>query len=148
MDEKLQQCKDETSMIEVLSNALSPQSKLQKEAKDWELSASYLRSILDLNGQISVGELAQKHCLSIRHFQRKFKQYYGISPKKFINIIRFKELYKSSVLQKKLPDSFLEYGYYDQTHFIKDFYKQLKVTPSKATEKDFLRLNDIAKRNL
>jgi len=137
----------EPDIIEAISNALSQQLKQQDDDQSWKIAESYFRTILEKKGQINVQELAQQHCLSIRHFQRKFKQYYGIPPKKIINIIRFKQLYKSSVLQKKMPDHFLDYGYYDQMHFIKDFYKQLGITPSKSTEKTFLQLNDMAKMN-
>lgn len=135
----------ESSIIECLSHALSHQIRQKSDDTSWQTAAAYVQTILDTDGQISVQELSQKHCLSVRHLERKFKAYYGISPKKFANIIRFKKLYKSSVLQKKLPDNFLEYGYYDQMHFIKDFYKQLRTTPSKAKEKAFQRQHDIAK---
>lgn len=147
LDQHLHSSQEEARMIELVNNTLCDKLKEQNEDESWQIAASYLRTILEMGGQISVQELAKTNCVSTRHFQRKFKQYYGISPKKFINIIRFKELYKSSVLQKKLPDNFLEFGYYDQMHFIKDFRKQLGITPSKATDQAFLRLNEMAKKN-
>lgn len=147
LNDQLHKSQEEVKIMELIANTLLLQVAQEPDGKSWKSAEAYLKSILEVGGQISVQQLAQQHCLSTRHFQRKFKEYCGISPKKFINIIRFKALYKSSVLQKKLPDNFLEYGYYDQMHFIKDFQKQLSITPSQAKEEAFLRLNDIAKRN-
>lgn len=147
LNDELQSINTSSEIVEFISEKLRYQIKQQHQDNTWKTAEAYLKTILSKDGQISVQELAQQHCLSIRHFQRKFKQYYGLSPKKMINIIRFKKLYKSSVLQKKMPEAFLEFGYYDQMHFIKDFQKQLGITPSKSTEKMFLKRNDMAKRN-
>lgn len=147
LDQKIQNCEEDKSIINLLSKTfLHEIEKLEKDDIN-ELAASFLSTILNVKGQISVHELAKAHCLSIRHFQRKFKDFFGISPKKFLNIIRFKHLYKSSVLQQKSPVNFLEYGYYDQMHFIKDFQKHLGVNPSKSTEKSFLQMNKMAQIN-
>jgi len=147
LDEKIQNCEGDESIIKLLAETLLHQiDKLENDQLN-ELAASFLATILNIKGQISVQELAKQHCLSIRHFQRKFKGFFGISPKKFLNIIRFKHLYKSSTLQQKLPANFLEYGYYDQMHFIKDFQKKLGVNPSKSVEKAFLQMNKMAQIN-
>jgi AraC-like DNA-binding protein len=138
---------NEEEVIQLISNCLksaldqNPISPTQKKAK------SFIKSILGVNGQITVKALAEKHFISVRHFQRLFKKYYGIAPKKFINIIRFKQLYKSTVLKEKIPDDFLDYGYYDQMHFIKDFKKQLGITPSHTQNEEFKKLNYMAKAN-
>lgn len=112
-----------------------------------KLAQAILTTILAKKGQISVQELAKTHYLSIRHLQRQFKLVFGLSPKKFINLIRFKQLYKDSVLQKKLPADFLDHGYYDQMHFIRDFKKQLAVNPSKSSDPEFQLLHWMARLN-
>ncbi len=147
LDRSLQQCQEETAAIDLLSETLHLQIGNLADGQWNELPSAFLKSILRVNGQISVRELAKEHCLSVRHFQRKFKSFFGISPKKFLNIIRFKHFYKASVIRPKSPANFLEYGYYDQMHFIKDFRKHLGITPSNRSEPAFLRLNQMAKRN-
>jgi len=147
LDEQIQNWEEDESIIKLLSETLLQQIEKLENDQLHELAASFLAAILNVKGQISVQELAKQHCLSTRHFQRKFKDFFGVSPKKFLNIIRFKHLYKSSILQQKLPANFLEYGYYDQMHFIKDFQKHLGVNPSKSAEKSFLQMNKMAQIN-
>ncbi|MEM8899169.1 MAG: helix-turn-helix transcriptional regulator [Bacteroidota bacterium] len=109
-----------------------------------ELATSLINFILSTKGQISVKKLAQQHALSVRHLQRKFKSFFGISPKKFISLIRFKHYYKHKVLKQQEQQHFLDYGYSDQMHFIRDFQKHLGVTPSKSEASAFLKLNEMA----
>lgn len=147
LDESLRHCSMESSIIDLLSKSLLQELSYLEEHPNDRLAAAFLASVLKVKGQISVQELAQQHYLSVRHFQRKFKNFFGVSPKKFLNIIRFKHLYKSSILQHQSPRNFLDYGYYDQMHFIKDFQKHLGVSPSKSLEPFFRQLNQMAKRN-
>lgn len=147
LDRQLQNCEEDALIVDILSETLLHQIEKVEDDQLNELASSFLSAILTVKGQISVQELAKQHCLSIRHFQRKFKGFFGVSPKKFLNIIRFKDLYKSSVLQQKIPENFLEYGYYDQMHFIKDFQKHLGINPSKSAEKAFLQMNKMAQIN-
>ena len=134
-------------MIQLISNCLKGELDQNPISPTQEKAKSFIKCILEVNGQITVKALAEKHFISVRHFQRLFKKYYGIAPKKFINIIRFKQLYKSSVLKEKMPNDFLGFGYYDQMHFIKDFKKQLGITPSHTLSETFKRLNYMAKTN-
>lgn len=147
LDFTLKSVVDENSIIKLLSETLLNQLKNRKSDDNDDLASYFLSSILKVNGQISIQELAQLHCLSIRHFQRKFKIFFGISPKKFLNIIRFKHFYKTNILQEKPALNYLNYGYYDQTHFIKDFRKNLGVIPSKSLNKAFQKLNKMAQVN-
>ncbi|MEM6806503.1 MAG: helix-turn-helix domain-containing protein [Bacteroidota bacterium] len=147
LDLKLQNCEEEEQIRDVLSHSLLQQTEQLKDRPKDDLPASVLSTILRLNGKISIQLLAAEHGLGVRHFQRKFKDYFGISPKKFLNIIRFKHLYKASILKEKKAIDFLDYGYYDQMHFIKDFRKHLGITPSKRIELNFLQMNQMAKIN-
>lgn len=115
--------------------------------REHQLAEAYLKSILETKGQLTVTGLARKHFISTRQLQRTFKRYLGITPKKFIAIIRFKQLYKESILQKRIPENFLDYGYYDQMHFIKDFRKQLGTSPTKAMDRELLKLHEMAAMN-
>lgn len=74
-------------------------------------------------GILPLSEVAANSCLSLRHFERKFKTAVGVSPKTFSKIIKFQ--YTCSYL-KNNPDLSLfsvafDCGYYDQAHLIKDF---------------------------
>jgi len=147
LDRQVQIFKEDEAIIDLLSKTFSHQIENLEKIENNTLASSFLTSILKINGNTTVKELAHQHHISVRHFQRKFKEYFGVSPKKFLNIIRFKHLYKSSILKQKPPVDFLDYGYYDQMHFIKDFQKHLGISPSKSGEPSFWELNIMAKIN-
>jgi len=147
LNKKLQTCQEVPMIIELLSETLENQLAKVKNNPKIKLATTYLNAVLAVNGQINVQALAQQHCLSIRQYQRNFKAFFGISPKKFLNIIRFKHFYKSSILQQKAPKDFLKFGYYDQMHFIKDFQKHLGINPSKSATPSFLQKNKMAQIN-
>ncbi len=148
LDRKLQECNDENLIINLLTDHLSIQLKDKKYQRKIALAASYLETVLALESVINIEELARKHFVSARQYQRNFKTFFGVSPKTFLNIIRFKQLYKASILQKRKPTNFLEYGYYDQMHFIKDFQKRLGINPSKSLNNQFIQMNEIARTSL
>lgn len=139
--------KSQEELTNLISKSLLSQIEQQDSKRSWQEAKMLLQPILKTKGQISVQALAKLCFLSVRQLQRKFKAFYGITPKKFINIIRFKHLYKGTVLQNGIPDDYLAHGYYDQMHFIKDYQKQLGITPSKTLEEAFQNRNRIARRS-
>ncbi|MFB5676833.1 DUF6597 domain-containing transcriptional factor [Paenibacillus terreus] len=74
-------------------------------------------------GNLSVKNLAEKLNFSERHLRRAFDRELGLSPKEMLGIVRFQsmlqDLYRRSY--SSLTDLALKYGYYDQSHFAKDF---------------------------
>ena len=50
---------------------------------------SVIADIKNYKGKISVNELAKRHLTTTKQLERNFKQYVGISPKEFINLVRF-----------------------------------------------------------
>lgn len=69
----------------------------------------------------NVGILADKYSLSVRQFERRFKEYSGFSPKLYTRIARFQSVLKEYGNKQPLTDIALRCGYYDQSHFIRDF---------------------------
>jgi AraC-like DNA-binding protein len=68
---------------------------------------------------------------------RIFNNRVGVSAKTFMKIIRFQNALKMINAKKtgKLVDIALEAGYYDQSHFIRDFYNFTGITPSEYIKK-------------
>ncbi|MCM4161220.1 AraC family transcriptional regulator [Antarcticibacterium flavum] len=90
-----------------------------------------LELILKSNGRISQRELIIKSAVSARHYRRIFKKVIGVSPKYYCKIIQLAtvfELLKNSEKQK-LHHLALDCGYYDQSHFIRDFQKLIGRSP-------------------
>ncbi|WP_342083714.1 helix-turn-helix domain-containing protein [Dyadobacter sp. OTU695] len=84
------------------------------------------------NGLIGVSTLAQNHCTTVRQLQRAFKEHIGLSPKEFLNVMRFKyamQLIKKSKRQSLL-DIALEAGYYDHAHLSNEIRRYTGVAPS------------------
>lgn len=94
---------------------------------------SYATScLLQSNGEISLKELQNDMQISERTFERKFKEYIGISPRLYARICRF----RSAMVQleasdyTKLTDIAYDNGYADQSHFIRTFQEFTGYTPS------------------
>lgn len=88
----------------------------------------------------SIAELSQKANLSLRQFERAFKRQFGITAKDFQKITRFQEVIKSLLLNKNSNylDTILKNGYFDQSHFIKEFKSLTEKTPLEYfTDKNF-----------
>ncbi len=75
--------------------------------------------------------LSQKACLSLRQFERNFKSQFGITAKEFQKITRFQNVVKKILLNKNPDylDIILDNGYFDQSHFIKEFKSLTDKTP-------------------
>jgi len=79
--------------------------------------------IFEEKGQTAITELLEEAPMSRRNFERKFLEEVGVSPKTFAKIRRFG--YTCSLMagdrNANLMDVLHRGGYYDQSHFIKDF---------------------------
>lgn len=75
--------------------------------------------------------------ISIRQLRRLFEFYIGDTAKGFSQIIRFQNILRLSPSVQSLRNSksFFDMGYYDQTHFIKDFKRFYGATPKQAFRK-------------
>ncbi len=115
----------------MLANDNFHRAQIMTEYFEHKLSKNYqtdkplfvlINYIIQMKGTICVEDLAAKHFLSSRQFERKFKTFSGFSPKLYTRIIRF----QSAINQygnkaKTLTDIAYDCGYYDQSHFIHDF---------------------------
>lgn len=89
--------------------------------------------IFNKKGRIRLLDILEKVPMSRRNFERKFLEEVGVSPKTYAKIRRFS--YTCSLMSGKrdvnLMDVLFEGGYYDQSHFIKDFKFFSGRTPRK-----------------
>ncbi|WP_299109871.1 helix-turn-helix transcriptional regulator [uncultured Tenacibaculum sp.] len=102
---------------------------LNHEPVNWN---SAIKNLYKNYNTITLHELAN-HCnLSYRQFERNFKQHFGITPKKFQRITRLQKTVKNVLLSKSKHylHTALDSGYYDQSHFIKEFKYFSGLTPS------------------
>lgn len=81
---------------------------------------------------LNVKYYARQTNMSIRNFQRKFKEQVGISPKLYTKNFRFNESLKQKIMHPEQSWTSIAYkcGYFDQMHLIKDFKAFTGFTPS------------------
>jgi Transcriptional regulator containing an amidase domain and an AraC-type DNA-binding HTH domain len=90
----------------------------------------------------SVKKLAEQHFLSLRQFERRFKEIAGFSPKMFLRISRFNSVLNKNFQHRSLVDIAYEAGYYDQSHFIHDFQQFSGHNPKEYFKVETLAASD------
>lgn len=89
------------------------------------------------NSQIEIEALCVQCDINIRQLQRLFKQYIGITAKSFMRLNRVRSV-KDKISNNaftSLTDLSCESGYFDQSHFIRDFKMLMEVTPSQYVKR-------------
>jgi AraC-like DNA-binding protein len=82
------------------------------------------------NIPVSVAELYERVRYSPRQCQRLFVQNFGLSPQLVLSILRFQYCLKVLTAGMAKPSDILNFtSYYDQSHYIKDFKRNLGLTP-------------------
>lgn len=120
LEEQVMTAATHPERVQLLSRFLL--RRLQRKEEHPTVAHIALRHILQQKGRLNVEELASEICLSTRQFERKFKEHCGFPPKLYTRIIRFQQAlaaYGSG--HKSLTDIGYDCGYYDQSHFIREF---------------------------
>ncbi len=83
-------------------------------------------------GALRVDQLAAQLHVSRQHLAAQFRQQVGISPKLFARISRFRAVnnaLKTLPAQADWAQVALQYGYFDQSHLIRDFQDFARASP-------------------
>ena len=88
-----------------------------------DLPGRLAKTIVERHGQISVSELGASFGLGERRLERTFQRFIGLSPKIFARIVRFQNVVRriERAESTSLLDTALDFGYYDQSHMIREF---------------------------
>lgn len=104
---------------------------LAQDRNDDDPVAREANRLRQMRGTVAIQDLAEAAGLSLRHFQRRFRDLTGLNPKLYARICRIGH----AVHRKELePDASwtalaLEAGYADQPHFIRDFKELTGIPP-------------------
>lgn len=93
--------------------------------------------ILQRKGQLVIADLEREVFLSQRRLEQLFRDQLGLSPKTYADIARFQSVLAADGQYATLGQLAQEAGYYDQSHFIRQFKKLSGRRPS-----DLLRQTD------
>lgn len=96
------------------------------------LGEQVIKQIIKQNGAINLQAAQEQVGISERSLERYFKEYIGLTPKFFCRIIRFSYIF-NLVNQGTINWSDVSFhsGFYDQSHFIKNFKEFTGEEPSK-----------------
>ncbi|MBX3289067.1 MAG: helix-turn-helix transcriptional regulator [Acidobacteria bacterium] len=129
LQERMLEAADNLTRVAVASEFLLSKLSSQKHGLPHIHHAAL--SILRSNGTASVSELAQTHGLSRRQFERKFKEFAGLSPKLYSRIARFQAATQFKFAGcRDLAEIAYSCGYYDQSHFSNEFREFSGYTPA------------------
>lgn len=91
-----------------------------------------VRDIAAARGVVGVAELGRRHGLSTRAMHRKFLEVVGIPPKHYAKIVQLNAVV--GALQagddQELSSLAMDHGYFDQSHFIRDFKRFVGASPT------------------
>jgi AraC-like DNA-binding protein len=97
--------------------------QIKSSLKQFNNNIRYAISQMYLNNKLSISNLALEVNMSKRNFERKFLDHVGLTPVFYNRIVRFQKAIRLLNRQNNLSYTELAYlaGYYDQSHFIRDF---------------------------
>lgn len=106
---------------------------LKKLSKPKRSILPIISGIQEAKGRLTVKTLAEKYFTTTRQLERAFNQQMGISPKEFINLVRYQTSFreiKNNAAQKSLLQIAFECGYYDHSHLTNEIKKYTGVAPA------------------
>lgn len=130
LEEQIILAPDNQSRYQILSSFL--ENQLCNSFSNHHPVLSAVRYVIHSGKVHTVKELSDTFNLSERQFERKFKEYSGFTPKKYMRIVRFSDTcdYYQHSDEKSLTEIAHECGYFDQSHFIKEFKSFSGYAPS------------------
>ncbi len=122
LEERLMNAEDVQHRIACISSFIYRKLKYQKTKISLPFAAC-LDRIIKSGGEITIEQIAQQSSFSIRSLERQFSSELGVSPKLYSRIVRFQRAIKlfENNLVKDFTDLSYYTGYYDQSHFIREF---------------------------
>lgn len=122
---------DDTERVRIAETFL--RERLPQPDENDRLIRTAVDLIIEDRDLTKVDDLVERMSVNKRKLQRLFSQYVGVSPKAVIQRYRLNDA-ADHLLTRPATDAArvaVEYGYFDQSHFIKDFKETVGKTPSR-----------------
>ncbi|WP_259065134.1 helix-turn-helix domain-containing protein [Mucilaginibacter sp. X4EP1] len=104
-------------------------ARLRYQKPDLLVAAS-IQKIHAAKGLLRMKQLADSLYISTDAFEKRFRKLVGTTPKQFAAIVRMNSVIAQGHLDEPLVNSALNAGFFDQSHFIKDFKTFTGQTPT------------------
>ena len=104
--------------------------------------------ILKNKGNIRIDKLAEQCFIGKRQLERLFYTRMDLSPKRFVDLIRYQNVWKGVLLNRDINELVFQLGYSDQSHLLRKFKNYHGITLPNAkifayrTEKIASQIND------
>lgn len=131
LEKSVLQAKNNESRVSIIDEFLL--NKLTSPDTINRIAKQSVALILQLNGKLSVDELAEQLNVNRRQLERNFESAIGLSPKQLSKIIKFQATLKQLSTKQFQSLTAIAYDghYYDQSHFIKDFKEFTGISPKR-----------------
>lgn len=140
LEEKIKLAVDNYQRIKMVFDFL--ETRLKNVRTEFSVLCSSINSISNSYQAVSVKKLASNNFLSVRQFERRFKEFSGFSPKQFLRIARFNSLLNKPFQNRHLAEIALDFGYYDESHFSHDFKRFSGFNPKEYFNPETLIATD------
>lgn len=103
---------------------------LSEPPEEWKILQELIRQ-LSTGAEVKIGALAEKYDWNYKRVERVFCKYTGFPPRTFMKILRFRyAVEKAAGAPETYTGAAHQMGYYDQSHFIRDFHRYASEKPS------------------
>ncbi|NAY91281.1 helix-turn-helix domain-containing protein [Muricauda sp. JGD-17] len=105
---------------------------------DYLLFVAIIEHIKEKKGEVRFDSLTSHFNLNYKKIERLFQHYLGVNPKTYIRIIRFNATIhlKNQLKELNLTQIGNEVGFFDQSHFIREFKTFSNLTPKEFFTKE------------
>lgn len=117
-----------SSLLFKYSNQQNCETETKPAKKTIEKAKAYLYE--NYQNNILLQDLAEHAGLSRYHLIRQFKKYYGLSPFQYLRNLRVEKAKELLQLHYPITQIALEVGFFDHSHFLRNFKKIEGISPS------------------
>ncbi len=128
INERIQLVDDELYKLFYYNNSISHDDRIIQSVIDY---------IIEMKGVCKINHICDSTNIYHKKLERLFKRYTGINPKQFVKLVRFDNAFYK-ILNKSFSDwtdIVYDNGFYDQSHFIKEFNLFTGMSPSHFYQK-------------
>ncbi|CAN5461886.1 helix-turn-helix domain-containing protein [soil metagenome] len=124
--------KTDTQAFEIIQNYLI--DKLKEINNRDPLIKDAISMIYNSQGNMKLPDLLNQYGLSQRRIEQRFNANVGITPKQFLKLVKFKNVFSNlnNISQStRITNLVYDHGYYDQSHLIRDFSSFTGLPPKR-----------------
>ncbi len=140
LEERIMLASDNDQRLKLVCDFLA--QRLKNIKTGYAGLCSSIKAISNIYTETSVFSLAESHFLSLRQFERRFREFSGFRPNLFLRIAKFNSLLNTPFQHKPLADIAYQYGYYDQAHFAHDFRKFSNLSPKEYFKEQTIKASN------